>query len=239
VLGDLQTIAWVLGGLSTGMLLIVCVNVSGICLVEAQARRGEVELRTALGGTRWQVTRPFLLRALLRAGLGAGGGVAVAAVLLRLMRDILPAGLPGVETLHVDGRLLMFAACAAGAAALTFGVWPAWAITRKLQGVVLGSRRYDPRRSGVVSMLWRSRTLLVVLQSALAAFFLTAAALLSVSLWKLLAVDPGFALSRRIVLTIQPAGGGQARRECNKALLRGPRREACRPKRCCRHFYHH
>jgi putative ABC transport system permease protein len=55
VLGNLQSVAWVLGCLSGGMLLIVCVNIAGLCLVEAQARRSEVELRTALGGTRWQV----------------------------------------------------------------------------------------------------------------------------------------------------------------------------------------
>jgi hypothetical protein len=133
-------------------------------------------------------------------------GVAVAAVLLRLIRDILPAGLPGADTLHLDGLSLTLSTCAAGAAALVFGAWPAWAVTRKLQGVALGSRAYDSRRPGIASVVWRSRTLLVVLQSGFSAFFLTSAALLSVSLGKLLAVDPGFAQSRRIVLTIQPAG---------------------------------
>lgn len=214
VLGELQTIAWVLGVLAGGMLLIVCVNVAGICLVEAQAARREVELRTALGGTRWQVARPFLLRALLRAGLGGIGGIAVAVLLLRLIRGILPAGLPGVDTLHLDGSLLTFVACTSGVSALVFGAWPAWAVTSKLQRVTLGIGRYDSQRSGVASIMWRSRALLVGLQTAFSGFFLTAAVLLSVSLWKLLAADPGFEQSHRIVLAVQPAD--QSGREADR-----------------------
>jgi putative ABC transport system permease protein len=206
VLGDLKTIAWVLGVLSGGMLLIVCVNVAGVCLIEAQARRKEVELRTALGGSRWQVAPPFLVRALLRAGLGGASGVVVAAFLLRLIRDILPSGLPGMDTLQVDGTLLTFAACTAGASALVFGGWPAWVVTTQLQRIVLGNARSDSRASGIASIMWRSRAALVTLQTLFSAVFLTGAVLLSVGLWKLLAVDPGFEQSRRIVLAIRPSG---------------------------------
>jgi putative ABC transport system permease protein len=205
VLGQLQSIAWVLGILSSGTLLIVCFNVAGICLIEAQASREEVELRTALGGTRWQVSRPFLQRAVLRASLGAAGGIAVSTLLLHLMRSILPPGLPGVTSLHVDSSVLLFAVSIATGAALIFGAWPAWAVTSKLQRLLPAGDRYDPRRSNVATLLWRSRTLLVMTQAFFAALFLTVAVLLSVSLWNLLAVNPGYAVSHRMVLSMQPA----------------------------------
>jgi predicted permease len=205
VLGQLQSIAWVLGILAGGMLLMVCVNVAGLCLVEAQAARSEVELRTALGGTRWQIARPFVQRALLRAALGASGGVALAALLLRVMRHLLPAGLPGVETLQVNAPLLGIAAALAAVCALFFGIWPAWAVTGRLQRIQPSGDRVGAERTGIAAQLWRSRTTLVVLQTAFSALFLTVAVLLAVNLWKLLSVDPGYAQTHRIVLTMKPA----------------------------------
>jgi predicted permease len=204
VLGQLQGVAWVLGILAGGMLFMVCVNVTGLCLVEAQAARGEVELRTALGGSRGQIVQPFVQRALLRAALGTAGGMAVTVILLRVMRHLLPAGLPGVDALHADSTLLGFAAATSAVSALFFGIWPAWAVTRKLQSIQPSGQRGDSQRTSIAAQLWRSRASLVVLQTFISALFLTVAVLLAVNLWKLVSVDPGYAQTHRIVLTMKP-----------------------------------
>lgn len=78
-------------GASAGLVLLLgCLNLSGIFIATLSERSGELSARIALGGSRPRVVRQLLVEVLLLAGLGGLLGVALAAV----TKDVLVAWLP-------------------------------------------------------------------------------------------------------------------------------------------------
>ena len=62
-------------GLLALLLLIACVNLSGLMVARAAARRHETSIRAALGASRWQVVRPELMEIFLLTGGGGALGL--------------------------------------------------------------------------------------------------------------------------------------------------------------------
>ena len=56
-------------GLTSVVLLVVCLNISGMMLVRSAMRERELAIRVAIGATRWRLARQHLTEALVLAGL--------------------------------------------------------------------------------------------------------------------------------------------------------------------------
>ncbi|MFI5309648.1 MAG: ADOP family duplicated permease [Gemmatimonadales bacterium] len=178
------------------VLLIACLNVTNLLLARGVERRGELSVRLALGASRWRLARQMLVESLTLATAGGAAGVALALLGVRALVLLSPAGLPRVDAIAVDGRVLLFALVTTTAVGLVFGLLPALASTRaQLADGLHASGRSAVGRAG------RSRALLVGAEVALAVTMLAGSGLLLRSMLNVIGVRPGF--EPRGVLTMQ------------------------------------
>jgi putative ABC transport system permease protein len=164
------------------VLAIACANVANLLLARAATRRGDIAVRLALGASRWRLARQVLTESLLLAALGAGAGLLLAIGGARVLPTM---GLPTVGV-FAQGRVFLFAALAATACGMLFGLAPALSSARAELAIAMkegGGEAYPPSRL---------RALLVVAQVALATVLLSGAGLFVHSLRNLLETDPGF-----------------------------------------------
>ena len=171
------------------VLLVACANVASLAMARSVARRKEIAIRVALGASTWRVTRQFLFEGAILAAAGGllGAGLAVWAV--DLLSLVLPADIPRLTEIRVDGAVLGFAAVAAALAGTVFSLAPALQIACGRPGAVLADGgRSEGGGSGAV----RARGWLVTAQVAVAVLLMVSAGLLVRSFWNLQQVDAGF-----------------------------------------------
>lgn len=185
------------------LLLIACVNVSGLLMARAATRRTEMAVRAALGAGRLALVRQVLIESLLLAAVAAGVGALLAAWGTSAVVAILPDDLPRASQAGVDGRVLAFTAVLATLSALLFGCLPAFqamasAPAESLQGV---------RRDGGVGGSRRFREALVAVEVALAFVLLVGASLAIRSFDLLRRVEPGFNPRGVLTFAVSLPGG--------------------------------
>jgi predicted permease len=185
------------------LLLIACANVANLLLVRASLREPEFAIRAALGAGRWRVVRQMLAEAVLLTAIGAGVGIVLAWLGIRELLAIAPENLPRLDTIRIDPVVLMFASGVALAAALIFGLVPAWSAFRKDLVNGLGGGRTAGLRGGRLF-----RNTIVVLEVALCFVLLVGSGLMFRSFLELQRIDPGFDPHR--LLTFQLLGGRPA-----------------------------
>src|SRR5207253_5718465 len=112
------------------LLLIACANVANLLLVRASLRSSELAVRSALGAGRWAIVRQMLAEAVLLTTLGAVAGVALAWIGVRQLLAIAPENLPRLDTVSIDPIVLVFTVAISLAAAVLFGLVPAWSAFR-------------------------------------------------------------------------------------------------------------
>lgn len=123
--GNTRTALIVLLWASAALLLIACINLANLLLSRGAARGREVAVRAALGAGRGRLIAQFLTECLVLAGLGAAAGLALAVPAMRFLEQLVPEAM-GATHLTLDRRVLAFATGMAVAAALAFGLAPAW-----------------------------------------------------------------------------------------------------------------
>jgi predicted permease len=180
--GKTQTAVIVLLWAAAALLLIACVNLANLLLSRGEVRGREVAVRAALGAGRGRLIAQFLTESLVLAGLGAVAGLALAVPAMRFLEQLLPEAM-GAARLTLDWRVLAFATFVSVAAALAFGLAPAWWGSRlsPQDGLRDGGRGTAGARSH-----WFQHSLIVV-ETALAVALLICAGLLLQTfqhLWK-------------------------------------------------------
>lgn len=171
------------------VLLIACVNVAGLHLVRATARAQEIAVRLTFGAGRGRIVRQLLTESLLLAVLGGGAGVALGALGIDGLRQIVPPDLLASMHVRLDGAVLLFVGLAVVVAAVGFGLAPALEAARANAQETLKERG----RTGMVSgRQHRLRNGFAAAQTALALMLLVGAGLMLKSLYRLMEVDPGF-----------------------------------------------
>ncbi|MEP6491947.1 MAG: ABC transporter permease [bacterium] len=171
------------------VLLIACANVANLLLVRASGRETEIAVRTALGAGRGRIVRQLITESILLSFLGALIGGALASWAVDAVVAYGPRGLPRLDSIAIDGRVLLFGAGVSLLTGFLFGLAPAIHAARSEIGQML---KESVRGSSGRRASQRTRGALVVAEMALAVVLLVGAGLLIRSFSKLLAVDPGF-----------------------------------------------
>jgi hypothetical protein len=171
-----------------------CINVTGLLLVQVTERRREMAVRTALGGSRWQIAAQLLTESLWltipAAGLGVTLGLLGARALIALAPSTIPRLPDGPASLTFDWRLGTFVGLILLTTTAASTMLPVLASTS--MGIVnmlrVGGGPGASRRTRQV------RSLIVGSQIALATCLTVGAALLARTWWELQTADRGFNL---------------------------------------------
>ena len=155
------------------VLLIACVNVANLMLARCTRRAQEFTIRTAVGGGRGRLLRQLLTESAVIATLGGIGGVALTVHGLDAIVALMPADVPRVAEVTVNGRILGFAVGLVLATAMAFGLAPALQMFRRDVAGLLRAQR-----TGTTPAQQRLRRSLVAAEVALALVLLVGAGLL-------------------------------------------------------------
>ena len=178
------------------VLLIACANVANLLLARATSRVREIAVRFALGATPSRVARQLLTESLVLAFIGAAAGVMLAWVGVRMLDRLPIEGIPRIEAVTVDGRVLAFTAGVALLTGLLFGLMPALRAYR--MGMV--AAMHEGGRGGTSGR--RSNSVLVAGQFALSFVLLIGAGLLLKSFQRLQSVDLGFNPEKLLTMVV-------------------------------------
>ena len=189
LVGGSRTYVFILFGAVGLVLLIACANVANLLLVRAAARQKEIALRTALGAGRPRIIRQMITESLLLAIVGGALGALLATVGLELLVSLSEDTIPRTVTVRVDATVLLFTFVISLATGLLFGLAPA---LRTLNVNLIDSLKEGVRGGGENTLTNRTRSLLVVFESAIAVMLLIGAGLLVRSFIALQGVNPGF-----------------------------------------------
>jgi putative ABC transport system permease protein len=185
---ETQTTLWLLLGAVGFVLLIACANVANLLLAKATTRQKEVAIRTSLGATRGRVFVQFLAESMVLAFLGGIAGIGVSAVMLRVLKIVMPPyTLPSEADVTLSIPVLLFTLGCTMLAGIIFGCAPAW----RASGVSLNETLKEGGRSGSSRKHNRLRQALVISEFGLALTLLAAAGLAIHSFWNLSRVDLG------------------------------------------------
>jgi hypothetical protein len=174
---------------TVGLLLLVgCSNVATLLLVRRDARVRGRAIRVALGARWGHLTRSVLMESLILSLAGGVAGVGLATFGTGILAGFGPPSIPRLESVRVDGGVLLVTLALSLAVGLLTGLIPALERDPKAAPLVAPGRRLR----GTMWRGGRSVSSLVVAQVAVSVVLLTACGLLVRSFRALHAVDPGF-----------------------------------------------
>jgi predicted permease len=190
VIGNVDSVLWVVMGTIGVVMLIACTNVANLLLVRAEGRQQEFAIRAALGAGRARIAREVLSECALLALIGGAAGIGIAEAGLRLLADIGPANLPRLHEISLDARSIAFTLGLSLVSAWFFGSIAALKSMRPAGSLAHASAG---RTASTSRERQRGRNLLVIAQVAMALVLLISAVLMIRTLAALRGVDPGFA----------------------------------------------
>jgi predicted permease len=171
------------------LLLIGAVNLVNLLLIRASGRAKEMAIRRSMGASRAHVVRQVMIENVLLTFVGGLLGLAVGAWGIRLLEVLGANRLPLGAHIAFDGWLASIGLVGSVVLGVVIAMPIAWFNLRSQLANALQSES----RTGTISRAaQRIRHGFIVAQIALAFVLLTGAALLGLSLKKVMAVSPGF-----------------------------------------------
>ncbi len=189
LVGNIKPALYMLLAATGCMLLIACLNVANLLIARSAARRRELAIRTALGGSRFRLFREQLIETFVLFSVGGAAGLALAYAALRWL-VMTRSDMVRVESIGIDGVVVATFAGLVFICALFAGLIPVLASrSENLLGTLQESSRGStsgPSRTGV-------RKVLVGAEVAFTVVLLVSAGLLLKSYMRLRSNDLGSA----------------------------------------------
>jgi predicted permease len=170
------------------VLVIACVNLAGMLLARAAARRREIAVRMAIGAGRGRLVRQLLVETSVLFAAGCVTGLLVGRWFIALLLSLLPA-LPVPLGMHVaiDWRVVAFGIALSLGAAILSGLAPGLQVSSMS---LVPSLKIDAIDGSAAKL--RLRNAFLVAQIALSLVLVIGGALLVRSLDRAGRIDPGF-----------------------------------------------
>ena len=203
-----KPIAPLLLGMAVVVLLVACLNLANMLLARGTARRKEIAIRLALGGSRWRIVRQLLSEGFVLALLGGVGGLILGLwssdLLIASMRKFMPFEIVWSTGANPAILAATFGFCLLGT--LMFALGPALKISRN--AVITDLKEHSGE--DVMRRRWKflPRNPLVVVQIAFSLALLTAAALFVRGAGKAAAIDSGLKPGASYLLEVDASLAG-------------------------------
>jgi predicted permease len=176
------------------VLLLACVNLSGLLLARAASRQREIAIRLAIGAGRGRLIRQFLAESVVLSAFGGGIGLLIAGWLAAQLFALFLNGRPAALSVAPDWRVVIFTGVIAALCCVFAGLAPALHAVRGVTPALKQVRARGTARLGKA---------LVVAQLAISMVLLVGAAFFIGTLVKLQAVDRGFEARGILVVSVR------------------------------------
>jgi len=187
IVGEIKKPLYMLLAATCCLLLIACLNVGNLLVARAAARRKELAIRTALGGSWLRLIGERLMECLLLSGAGGALGLLLAfAALQWLMRT--RQDMSRIQAIHIDGVVAAFTVGIVIICALFSGWIAAFSSSDKR---ILGALHEATRSVGGGKARPTLRKVLLALEVGLTVILLIGAGLLLKSYERLRSADMG------------------------------------------------
>jgi predicted permease len=171
------------------LLFIGVVNLINLLLIRASGRAKEMAIRRSMGASRARVVKQVMIETVLLTLVGGLLGLAVGAWGIRLLEVLGANRLPLGAHIAFDGRLAFIGLVGAVVLGIVIALPIAWF---NLSNHLAHALQSESRTGTISRAAQRLRHGFIVAQIALAFVLLAGAALLGLSLKKVMAVSPGF-----------------------------------------------
>jgi predicted permease len=192
----------ILIAITTGVLLIGCVNVTNLLLARGAARHREFGVRLCLGAGRARIFSQMMTESLVLCAAGGIASIIVAQWIGAGITALMAGGRQTVEMrLPLDWRVMLFTSATTLLATVIVGLMPARRAIRVPPGIA--SRQASQPASGRLL-----RGGLVVSQVALSLVLVTGAGLFVTTLHNLETLDPGLRRDHVVLANVTPGKAG-------------------------------
>jgi predicted permease len=198
LVGNVRSTLYILLGAVGFVLLIACANVANLLMSHAAARRREIALRTALGAGRLRIARQMITESVMLALFGGALGTLLAFWGVQGLVAISGNNLPPTAEVKIDFTVLAFTLLTSVVTGVLFGLAPTLHTLR----LNLSETLKEGGRSGETGQRNRTRSLLVILETAVAVMLLVGAGLFIRSLVRLQSTNPGFDSNNVVTMRI-------------------------------------
>jgi hypothetical protein len=198
------------------VLVIACANLASLMLARNARRRSEFATRATLGATLGQLVRQLTVESSVLVSLGAAGGIALALLVLELLKTATVLRLPRLAHASMRPAVLTFVIVVSATVTFFLTLLPAW---RTLQPGLLHDLQGTGRSTAGRSLRFAGR-LLVVAQLTLTVVLLACAGWMIGGVYLLLHQSLGFAPDHLLMLKAQLSSDNVTKAEAQRLELK-------------------